>query len=280
MPAGSLPELAPVAGIGLRDTHVRAIEERHPDVGWLEAHTENLFGDDPRRHRPMERLRAHYPLSLHGVGLSLGSAQPLDTGHLRQVAEVVRHYEPVLVSEHACWGAYGDRQSNQLLPLPLTMESACVLSERISQVQDELRRTLAIEPVAHYLEFGPAQMSEPAFLSEVVRRSGCTLLLDVSNLYINAHNFGFDPHDWLAAIPAQAVVEYHLAGFSDSNGILIDSHDRAIDAEVWRLYETVVRTLGPRPTLIEWDADLPPLETLVAERSKAESLLRNPEAAP
>lgn len=272
--------LASGAGIGLRDAHLTQIDTQRPALGWLEAHTENLFGDDPRRHRRMERLRAQYPLSLHGVGLSLGSTGPLDPDHLRQVAAVVRRYEPQLVSEHACWAAHGGRHSNQLLPLPMSLEAATVLSDRISRVQDVLGCTLAIEPVARYLEFAPAEMSEPEFLSEVVRRSGCMLLLDISNLFINAHNFGLDPLDWLAGLPAEAVVEYHLAGFSRHEGILIDSHDCAIDAAVWQLFDIAVQRLGPRPTLVEWDADLPPLAMLLAEMSKANCRLRDPGPEP
>jgi uncharacterized protein (UPF0276 family) len=262
--------------VGLRDAHSRQIDEQRPDIGWLEAHSENLFGEDPRRHRRMERLRSQYPLSLHGVGLSLGSAEALDSGHLQQLAAVVRRYEPVLVSEHACWGGFGGRHSNQLLPLPLTAEAVSVLSAKISQTQDVLGRCIAIESIARYLEFTNAEMSEPEFLRQVQRRSGCQLLIDLSNLYINANNHGLDARAWLSAIPADAVVEFHLAGFDVCEGVLIDSHDHPIAQEVWQLYESALQIIGRRPTLIEWDAALPELDVLLGEMRKADSLLQPP----
>lgn len=266
--------LTDVAGIGLRNAHARRIAEQRPALGWLEVHTENLFGDDPRRHRRMEQLRSGYALSLHGVGLSLGTAGSLDAAHLSQVATVVRRYEPALVSEHACWGARADRHTNQLLPLPFTLEAAQVLSDHIDEVQQALGRSIAIEPIARYLEFSTAEMTEPEFLAEVVKCSGCQLLLDVSNLHINAHNFGFDPLPWLDAVSTLPVVEIHLAGFRCSQDILIDSHDARIDAQVWNLYRCALQRLGPRPTLIEWDANLPPLDVLIDEMNTADELLQ------
>ena len=261
------------AGIGLRDSHATEIDRFRPAAGWLEVHTENLFGADPRRHHRMERLRADYPLSLHGVGLSLGSAEALDPEHLRQVIEIVHRYEPALVSEHASWGRFGGRHTHQLLPLPFTHEAASILGEHIQQLQDALGRTIAIEPVARYFEFADASMSEPAFLSEIACRTGCRLLIDISNLYINSSNHGFDPLAWMSDIPDEPVIEFHLAGFDQQEGMLIDTHDRPVDADVWALYEAALRHFGPRPTLIEWDAELPTLDVLLGERSKANALL-------
>jgi uncharacterized protein (UPF0276 family) len=265
--------LSAVTGIGLRDSHFAQIDAERPSIGWLEVHTENFFGNDLRRHRRLERLRSVFPLSLHGVGLSLGSAQALDREHLLQVVELVRRYEPQLVSEHACWGAIDGLHSNQLLPLPRSREALAVLAQHVHEVQEALKRPIALEPIAAYFEFAGAEFSEPAFLCELVQRTGCQLLIDISNLHINACNHAFDAQLWLDAIPASAVVEYHLAGYEQRGKLIIDTHNRPVDTAVWPLYEYALRKLGPHPTLIEWDADLPALEILLAEMDRAEQLL-------
>jgi uncharacterized protein (UPF0276 family) len=262
-----------VAGIGLRDAHYRVIDEQRPAIGWLEVHSENFFGNDRRRHAMLTRLREDYPLSLHGVGLSLGSVDPLDREHLAQLKRLVERYEPWIVSEHASWSSVDGQFANTLLPLPRTEEALAVLCAHIAQVQDTLQRPLAIENIAAYLEFGDAPMGEPEFLREVVRRTGCHLLLDVNNLYVNAVNHDFNPVAYLDQLPAAAIVEYHLAGHEDRGHTLIDTHGRPVAEAVWMLYAQTLARLGPRPTLVEWDVDLPDLGVLLGEMRRADAAL-------
>jgi uncharacterized protein (UPF0276 family) len=214
-----------------------------------------------------------YPLSLHGVGLSLGSTERLDPEHLAALIKLVNRYQPWIVSEHCCWGGASGVHSNNLLPLPRTREALNVLCAHVSQVQDTLGRPIALENVSTYLEFEHAEFTEPEFLSELVRRSGCHLLLDVNNLYINAFNHNFDPLAYLASIPADAVVEYHLAGHEDLGHTLIDTHGVSVSEPVWALYAEVLRKVGVRPTLIEWDVNIPDLTVLLAEMRQADQAM-------
>lgn len=262
-----------IAGIGLRDQHFRHIDEQRPAIGWLEVHSENFFGDDPRRHGLLTRLRTDYPLSLHGVGLSLGSTETPDPQHLAQIRRLAERYQPWMVSEHCCWSAANGLHSNNLLPLPQTREALEVLCAHVNQVQDALRRPIALENVSTYFEFEYADFTESEFLSEVARRSGCYLLLDVNNLYVNSVNHGFDPLTYLAGIPANAVVEYHLAGYGDREHTLIDTHGTPVSEPVWTLYAEVLQRFGARPTLVEWDTNVPELGTLLAEMSQADEAL-------
>ena len=266
------------SGIGLRAPHVREIVDSGPDLGWVEVHSENYFGDGGQPHRFLERIRADYPLSLHGVGLGLGSADPLDLEHLRKLARLIERYEPGLVSEHLCWSAAGGRHLNELLPLPYTEEALDHVCGRVDALQDTLRRRVLIENVSGYLEFRHSSIPEWEFLAEVARRSGCAILLDVNNVYVNAMNHGFDARAYLAAMPADAVQEIHLAGFDASGPCLIDTHGTPVAHEVWSLYRETIARLGPRPTLIEWDTDIPPLATLIAEAAKAEAILEQSHA--
>jgi uncharacterized protein len=266
------------AGIGLRAPHCREIVESRPDIGWVEVHSENYFGDGGRPHRFLELVRAQCPLSLHGVGLGLGSAEPLDLDHLRKLARLIDRYEPGLVSEHLCWSASGGRHLNDLLPLPYTEEALAHVCNRIEEVQRILGRQILVENVSSYLQFRHSTVPEWEFLAEVSRRSGCKLLLDVNNIYVNAVNHGFDPLTYLASVPAAAVQEIHLAGFDGSGACLIDTHGACVSDEVWSLYRKAIARLGPLPTLIEWDTDIPPLETLLAEASKAAQVLEDAHA--
>ncbi len=272
--AGPMPA---AAGIGLRTPHVDRVLRERPRVPWFEVHSENLFAAGGSLHQAMERIRADYPLSLHGVGLSLGSADAIDTAHLARLAALVQRYQPALVSEHLCWGAVGGRHSNDLLPLPMTEEAASLAVARIGQVQDALGRELLIENISTYLRFREADYTEWDFVAEVVRRSGCGLLCDVNNIYVNSVNHGFDPHLYLRALPRDAVREIHLAGFMRKDELavplLIDSHSRPVDDAVWDLYAEAVERFGPVPTLIEWDQDIPELEVLLAEAARAEEVL-------
>ncbi|HET7203749.1 MAG TPA: DUF692 domain-containing protein [Steroidobacteraceae bacterium] len=266
------------AGIGLRSAHHAAIPRELPDVGWLEAHTENYFHDGGPAVRALERIRASYPLSLHGVGLGLGSADPLDREHLRRVRDAVRRFEPELVSEHACWTHVDGEHFNDLLPLPYTEEAAEHLAARVRELQDFLGRQVLVENLSSYVAFGQSRLSEGQFLAAVVERAGCGLLLDVNNAYVNAHNLGLDLDAFFAEVPAHAVREIHLAGHTrrriGRDELLIDDHGSAVCPAVWDLYERALHRFGPVPTLIEWDNDVPALETLVDEAYKAERRMR------
>lgn len=265
------------AGIGLRAAHlVRVLAER-PPVAWLEVHSENLFAAGGVFCAALDDLRDAYPLSLHGVGLSLGSADELSAGHLAQLKEVVRRYRPVLLSDHLCWGAIDDRHANDLLPLPHTAAVRDLLVDRIRRVQDAIGREFLVENISSYLRFGDDAMPEWEFVAQVVEQAGCGLLLDVNNVYVNSINHGFDADAYLRAMPAHAVREIHLAGFTRKEGLgvplLIDTHDRPVAEPVWALYANAVRRFGRVPTLIEWDQALPALETLLGEAARAQEVL-------
>jgi uncharacterized protein (UPF0276 family) len=269
-------------GIGLRAQHHAQILAQRPAIGWLEAHSENYFAHGGSQRDVLMQLRAHYPLSLHGVGLSLGSIDPLDRKHLRELERLVREFEPMLVSEHLSWGSVGGRFVNDLLPLPYTEEALRHMAERVRQVQDVLGRQILIENVSSYLQFRCSRMTEWEFLSALVRDSGCAILLDVNNIYVSAMNHGFDAHTYLQAVPVAAVREIHLAGHAVNHvgprEIRIDTHGEPVCQAVWELYAQAVERFGPVPTLIEWDTDMPALEVLVAEAHQADRVAEVPRA--
>jgi hypothetical protein len=265
------------AGIGLRAPHYREVLEQRPPAGWLEVHSENYFGAGGAPLHYLERIREQYPLSLHGVGLSLGSADTLNLAHLEKLRALVARIEPVLVSEHLCWSSIGGRYLNDLVPLPYTDEALRHVCARIRQAQDFLDRQLLIENVSSYLEYHDSTIPEWDFLAAVAQETGCGILLDINNIYVSAVNHGFDAGGYLRAIPAAAVQEMHLAGFSvnryEDGEILIDSHSARVAAPVWALYRQAVQRLGPVPTLIEWDTDIPPLAVLLEEMHSADAIL-------
>lgn len=271
------------AGIGLRAPHIARVLDERPPVPWFEVHSENYFAAGGAMHAALERIRVDYPLSLHGVGLSLGSADGLDLTHLASLRRLVDRYEPALVSDHICWGAIGDIHLNDLLPMPYTREALTLMVSHVQQVQDALGREFLVENVSSYLSFRHAEMPESAFVAELVRRSGCGLLLDVNNVYVNSVNHGFDPHEYLHAMPHDTIREIHLAGFLRKEQLpvplLIDSHSRPVADEVWALYREALALCGPQPTLIEWDQDIPELEVLLAEAGRAEESLHACRAA-
>jgi hypothetical protein len=247
-----------------------------PALGWVEVHSENYFG----RGIPLEyllRARELYPVSLHGVGMSVGSTDPLDLDHLDALRSLMDAVEPVLVSEHLSWGSVGGQHLNDLLPLPYTEEALDHVVARLAEVQDRLGRSILVENVSSYLQFCDSSIPEWEFLAEVATRSGCGILLDVNNIYVSAVNHGFDQRQYLRAIPTWAVQEIHLAGFTrkrfEDGEILVDTHSRRVAPAVWRLYAEALARFGPRPTLIEWDSDLPPLSVLLEEAAKAQRLL-------
>lgn len=271
--------IPPRAGIGLRAGHYAAMLESLPDAGWLEVHGENYFCDGGPTLRVLERLRERYPLSMHCVGMSLGSADGLDRGHLRKLKRVIERFDPALVSDHASWCATGGVHFNDLLPLPCTEEALEVICANVACAQDFLGRPILVENVSNYLRFRHSTLPEWEFLAEIARRSGCGILLDINNVYVNAINHGFDPLRYLAAIPVTVVQEMHLAGFTQGEDCLIDTHSRPVAPAVWQLYAAAVERFGAVPTLIEWDADLPPLATLLAEMEKADHILDAAHAA-
>jgi uncharacterized protein len=271
------------AGIGLRVQHHEVILVTASPPAWLEVHTENYFHAGGPAVRALERARSRYPLSLHGVGLGLGSADPIDRGHLERVREAVRRYQPGLVSEHACWGHVDGDHFNDLLPLPHTEEAVEHLAARVREVQDFLGRQILVENPGAYVSFASSQLSEGEFLAAVVERSGCGLLLDVNNAYVNASNLGLDLDAFFAALPRHAIQEIHLAGHArrsiGTRELLIDDHGSAVCDDVWALYDDALRRFGPVPTLIEWDNEVPPLATLLAEAARADQRLGQHHAA-
>jgi len=274
-PATQLP---PVAGIGLRSPHVAQVRRDRPPIGWLEVHSENYFVDGGPALAALEAIRADYPISLHGVGLSLGSADALDAGHLVQLKRLAARVEPAFISEHLCWGRIDGRHLNDLLPLPFTDEALALCCDRIDAAQAALGRVLLVENVSAYLRFASDAMAEWEFVAAVARRTGCKLLFDVNNVYVNAMNHGFDPRVYLSAIPGEAVAEIHLAGFDASGACLIDTHGTRVAPPVWALYRATIERFGARPTLIEWDTDLPALDVLQDEAAIAQSILEEADA--
>lgn len=266
--------LPPIAGIGLRAPHYREVLQDLPLLGWVEVHSENFFGGGSPL-RTLLRVREHYPVSLHGVGMGLASGAPLDQPHLSALRRLCDAVQPAAVSEHLCWNSAAGLVINDLLPFPYTQEALSNVASRIEQVQEKLSRQLLVENLSSYLFFSHSEMSEGEFLAELTRRTGCGILFDVENLHVNARNLGVDAEAFIKAIPAEAVKEYHLAGYSEIDGCLVDTHNHPVYPEVWELYELALRHIGPRPTLIEWDSEIPALPVLMGEAAKAQQRLEN-----
>ncbi|MFL6662205.1 MAG: DUF692 domain-containing protein [Rhizobacter sp.] len=275
----SLPSrpLRACAGIGLRAEHCAEFVTTRPAIGFIEVHSENYFGRGGKPLHFLQLARRDHPLSLHGVGLSIGSTDPLSETHLARLRELIERFEPALVSDHLCWSSAGGIYANDLLPLPCTEEALAHVVDRVERVQERLGRQILLENLSTYIEYAEAAIAEPEFLGEVARRSGCGLLLDVNNIYVSARNHGFDALGYLRAIPRGMVREMHLAGHVtnrvEGGELLIDSHSRPVADAVWALYRAALQRFGALPTLIEWDADLPPLRTLLAEAYTAASML-------
>lgn len=273
--------LPPTAvGIGLRAPHQRELLAARADLDFLEVHSENYFHAGGAALHGLLQVAQDYPLSLHGVGLSLGSADALADSHLDKLARLMAQVQPALVSEHLSWSGVDGICLNDLLPLPRSREALNLLADRIDHVQQRLGRRILVENLSAYVDFAQPDFSEGEWLAAIVEASGCGLLLDINNLYVNACNFGFDPVRELACLPAGCVGEYHLAGHTQEDGLLIDTHGAAVCGPVWVLYGQAVAGLGPAPTLIERDADLPPLATLLAEAQHARAILRAQAAQP
>jgi len=258
------------AGIGLRARHVPEFLGGRPAAGWLEVHAENYFGAGGRDRDVLERVRRDYPVSLHGVGLGLGSVEGFSARHAERLCALAERIEPVFVSEHLSWGAIAGEHFNDLLPLPHTQEALDLVAARVGALQDRLGRRILLENVTAYVEPGPGELREGEFLAALARRTGCGLLLDVNNLYVNQVNLGRDALAVLRELPPESVEEIHLAGFSEEPLGLVDTHGARVAAPVWRLYESALARFGPVPTLIEWDTDVPPLEVLLQEAHEAQ----------
>jgi uncharacterized protein len=261
------------AGIGLRSPHVSEIAATRPAIGFLEVHAENYMAETPALDRLLE-LRRDYPVSLHGVALSLGSAEELDRRHLGRFKELIERVEPMLVSEHLAWSAIGGAYLNDLLPLPYTEASLDLFCRHVEEAQEALGRRLLIENPSSYLRYCDSPIPEAEFITEVARRTGCCILCDVNNIHVSAWNFGFDPVAYIEALPVDSIGEIHLAGHhaAEDVDILIDDHGSRVAQPVWELYGAALRRFGPVPTLIEWDTNLPSLKTLLDEANHAEEL--------
>jgi uncharacterized protein len=269
----SASKMPAIAGIGLRHPHVAEILERRPAAGWLEIHAENYMNDSPASHA-LDKIRGHFELSVHGVGLSLGSARGIDRDHLFRLKAVCDRYQPTIVSEHLAWCIGDGVYLNDLLPIPHDEEALAILARNIDLTQSTLGRQILIENLSTYVDFARSTMNEAEFLAELVRRTGCGLLLDVNNVYVSAHNIGFDARAWIRSLPGSAIGEIHVAGHcrndTPDGPVLIDDHGSRVASEVWELYAEAINLFGRRPTLVEWDSGIPTLDVLLGEAMRAD----------
>lgn len=266
------------AGVGLKAQHYHDVLNTRPDIGFFEVHAENYMGAGGPPHRYLLAVRELYPLSLHGVGLSIGADRPLDKDHLRRIAELIERYSPFLFSEHLAWSSQESGFLNDLLPLPYTAEALARVADHIDEVQETLGRQMLLENPATYLAFSESIYSEIDFIAEVKRRTGCGLLLDLNNVQVASVNHQWDPFAYIDAYPLEAVQEIHVAGFArDSDEmnrpLLVDTHDRSVDDAVWALFAHVISRVGPVPTAVEWDANVPTWPVLKAEADRCTALL-------
>ncbi len=270
--------LPPRAGVGLKPEHYREFLDSAPDIGWFEIHAENYMGDGGAPHHYLRAIRERYPLSLHGVGLSIGGSGALDAEHLARLKALIVRYEPSAFSEHLAWSSHDTVYLNDLLPLPYTQETLARVCDHVDAVQETLGQPMLLENPSTYVAFAETAMSEVAFLREVMRRTGCGLLLDVNNVFVQAVNHGFDAGAYIDAFSVEHVGEIHLGGHAadsddDGSALLIDDHGHEVADPVWALYVRALARLGPRPTLIEWDNDVPGWEVLFAEAKRADAVI-------
>jgi uncharacterized protein (UPF0276 family) len=269
------PDIAGV-GLGLRSNHYQEIFETQPDVPWFELLSDNYMAAGGLPIQRAEQIRKNYPITLHGVGMSLGSADPLNMEYLKRLKHLSKRLQPTFVSDHIAWVSVAGQYTHDLLPLPYTRNMLKHLNGRIQYVQDYLGRTILIENPSSYLTFTTSDMSEVDFIKQLCISSGCELLLDVNNVYVSAQNHGFDALEYLAALPIDKVKEIHLAGYEEMPGYLFDTHGYSVREPVWALYKTALKRFGPVPTLMEWDSNIPEFSTLLNEAKKAEQMMRAP----
>lgn len=270
--------IPPAAGVGLRTAHLAALAAGEGDPSWVEIHSETFLCDGGPRLAMLDAVVERLPVSCHGVGLSLGSAGGLDAAHVARLKRLFARARPEMISEHLAWSSADGVYLNDLLPLPLTAETLRMVAENVDAAQQAFGRRMLIENPSSYVALDHA-MGEPEFLAQLVERTGCGLLLDINNAYVSAANMGGDAGAYLRAVPAEAIGEIHLAGHAARGSLLIDTHDGAVSAAVWRLFADVVARIGARPTLIEWDADVPALSVLLREAEAAQAVLDQREAA-
>ncbi|MCB1562427.1 MAG: DUF692 domain-containing protein [Alphaproteobacteria bacterium] len=279
--ASSFPPAQPPSepvGIGLRYPYYEEILTTDLPLGWLEVHPENYFGGGVHRYF-LGKVREKHQISLHGIGLSLGSDQPVREDHLRQFKELIELYAPFNVSDHASWSASGNAHLNDLLPLPYTQESLDRLARNVERTQNYFGRRILVENPSTYLAFSGNEMHEDAFMNALAEMTGCRILLDINNIYVQAHNHGYDAYAYIDTIETRYIGEFHLAGHIEREAgkrtLLIDTHSRPVKDDVWNLYAYALRRHGIIPTLIEWDQDFPSLDTLVGEAQKARALIQS-----
>ena len=266
------------AGVGLRLPHLAEFVATQPGAGWLEIHPESFLANPHATELLMEVSR-HYPISVHTVGISIGSASGIDRAHLKRVRALIDMVDPILVSGHLAWSTHAGDYLNDLLPLPYDEETLRLLAAHLDEVQQALGRPYLVENPSSYMGFGTSTMNEVEFLGELVRQTGCRLLCDVSNVHLSAHNMGYDAYQYIDGLPAEAIGELHLGGFSAEDDeanpgatLLVDTHGSVIADQAWDLYAYATRRFGPKPTLIEWDNDIPPLEILLGEADRADAV--------
>ena len=261
------------AGIGLRSCHYKTIIETQPAIGWFEAVSENYMVDGGPSLNYLDAIRQNYPMVLHGVGLSLGSTEPLNQTYLKKLKHLQERVEPTWISDHLSWSSAHGQYLHDLLPLPFTQEAINHVVERIRHTQDYLGTQILIENPSSYFEFKEDEMTEWTFINTIANQADCFILLDINNVYVSAINHGFDPEQYLANIAINRVKQFHLAGFTDNKHYLFDTHGELIKQPVWDLYQVALQRFGKVPTLIEWDQNIPPLSTLMAEANKAEVMM-------
>ncbi len=260
-------------GLGFRLEHAERVLAEPAVSPWFEVLADNFFVESGPRLATLDQLRERYPLAVHCVGLNIGGNDPLDDNYLAQLEKLIARVDPLWVSDHLCWTAFEGRRLNELMPLPFTSEAVKHVGDRISRIQDRLGRRILIENLSAYVGFDEAEMTEWEFVAAVANHADCMILLDVNNIHVSARNIGFDSSDYLAGIPGDRVAEIHLAGFEDHGTHYLDAHSREISNDVLDLYKRAVEHFGARPTLIEWDNDLPPFETLKQQAMRAETIL-------
>jgi uncharacterized protein len=272
-----MTQLPCTTGLGFKPEHFHSIMAQPGAVGFFEVHAENYMGDGGAAHAMLSALRRDHALSLHGVGLSIGGAQGLNRAHLARLRQLIDRYQPASFSEHLAWASHGAAWLNDLLPLPYTQETLTTICTHIDQVQDRLGRRMLLENPATYVTFEHSTWAETDFLTEIIRRTGCGLLLDINNVFVSATNHRFDARSYLATFPLAAVDEIHLAGHDTedlpSGPLLIDTHGTPVADPVWALYARVLEQTGPLPTLIEWDTDVPAFPVLLSEAARAKAML-------
>lgn len=262
-------------GVGLRSCHYPYIEAELPNIPWFEVLSDNYLCNGGSSLDHLKKICTSYPVTLHGVGMSLGSTDPLNLSYLNKLKKLIQLTNPLLVSDHLCWTSLGGQHFHELLPLPYTEESVMHVAQRIRQIQDFLNRQIMIENVSSYLQFSHSTLKEWEFLQAVSNEADCLILLDINNVYVSAYNNGFKAEDYFKKLPTQRIAQFHLAGFSDHGTYLLDTHGAPVHPPVWELFESALHYFGAVPTIIEWDNDIPSFQRLQQEAQHAQTIMEN-----